>query len=477
MAPTPDEPVGAPPVDHPDTSDEASGRATVVLPVQRRSEPALGATQRRAPLPVVAGVNAGWAALLSFLPVAAIACAVTLPGPGRAAFGATVRYSLAGWLLGHGVPLRVGGQPIALVPLAVTAFAVWRCVRAGRNTVRSMGARRADSPRSALAAAALVGCVYGVLGAIAALIARGPGLDVEPLRAGVTLAVFGLVASFAGGWARSRVARRWWMRVPRVVRDGLRTGIVGALLFLAVGAAAVGASIATSGSTATAMLRNMHLGFAGQAGIVLVCLAYAPNVAVWASAYLAGPGFTLAGVPELPVFAGLPSRPVTGAGQALLLTPVLAGCVAGVLLARRRRRLRLAAEVRAAAMAQSANDTGRWWEAATDRPRESGNPGADADPHAGTGGQEEGADRATAATHPAVPGRVGRWLPLVGAAVLSAAAAAGVFAAVGYLAAGALGSRALASTGQVGWEYAVIAGVGVGFGAMIGAFVTTLVRR
>jgi hypothetical protein len=310
-------------------------------------------------------------------------------------------------------------------------------------------------------------------------VARGPGLDVDPLRSGATLAVFGLVASFAGGWARSRVAGRWWARVPRVVRDGVRTGIVGALLLVAGAAAAVGASVATSGSTATAMLRNMHLGFAGQAGIVLVCLAYAPNLAVWASAYLAGPGFTLAGVPELPVFAGLPSRPVTGVGQALLLTPVLAGCVAGLLLARRKRRLRVAAEIRAAAMADGAPAAGAWWETdrvpapvdVADRGTEPGaaNDGPDTIARAAT---VDGASGEASLPRP----RTGR-LSLLGAAALAGPAAAGVFAAAGYLAAGALGSAALASTGQVGWEYAAIAGVGVGFGAMVGAFVTALVAR
>ena len=83
------------------------------------------------------------------------------------------------------------------------------------------------------------------------------------------------------------------------------------------------------------MLRNYHAGVGGQAGIVLICLVYAPNVAVWASAYLAGPGFTLAGVPQLPVFAGLPSHPVNGAAQVLLATPVLAGRVAGIVMVRR----------------------------------------------------------------------------------------------------------------------------------------------
>jgi hypothetical protein len=41
-------------------------------------------------------------------------------------------------------------------------------------------------------------------------------------------------------------------------------------------------------------------------------------------------------VPALPVFAGLPSTPLTGLGPVLLGLPLLAGLAAGFLLARRR---------------------------------------------------------------------------------------------------------------------------------------------
>ena len=86
------------------------------------------------------------------------------------------------------------------------------------------------------------------------------------------------------------------------------------------------------------MLHNYHAGVGGQAGLVLICLVYAPNVTVWATAYLAGPGFTLAGAIQLPVFAGLPTHPAAGAWQLLLLLPVLAGAAAGILTARSRKR-------------------------------------------------------------------------------------------------------------------------------------------
>jgi hypothetical protein len=62
---------------------------------------------------------------------------------------------------------------------------------------------------------------------------------------------------------------------------------------------------------------------------------YSPNVAVWASAFIAGPGFTLTVVPALPVFAGLPGRAVTGFGQLLLAVPLIAGAAGGAALVRK----------------------------------------------------------------------------------------------------------------------------------------------
>jgi hypothetical protein len=424
MAATPDHPVDAPdtvsPSDADDSAatidgssvgpdDDVSARPAVALPAQRRRAPPPGPA-RRAPLSVAAGVNALWAAAWSFVPILVTVAVVTLAGSPRTPVTATLRYGLAAWLLGHGVPLRLDGQPITLVPLAVTALAIWRCVRAGRNTARALGVRRARSVRPAVVVAASVAIPYGLLGAAAAAIARDRGLELPILRAGLTLGGFAFVAGFFGAWPRSGFARRLRLRIPHVVRDGVRAGVVSVSFLLAAGAIAVGVQIAVAGATATAILRNMHLGFAGDLGIVLVCLAYAPNLAVWASAYLAGPGFTLGQVPELPVFAGLPDRAITGVGQVLLVTPVIAGLVAGVLLARRA--------------------------------------GTDTDRSVSRGA-------------------------LVGATLLAAPAAAIALAVIGFAGAGALGGGALANTGQVGWEFAVIGGLGIAVGALVGAQLAT----
>jgi hypothetical protein len=258
--------------------------------------------------------------------------------------GATVRgvfrYGTAGWLLAHGVPV---GQ-FRLAPLAITALAAWRIVRAGVHTTRAVGGRRMSQ---VVLAAAAVALVYGILGALA-----GFAVQVPPLRAGLTLAGFGLVAGGAGALGESGLAGRALAALPVPVRDGLRTGLVATLLVLGAGAATAGTSIAVAGGDASDMLAAYHTGFAGQAGLTALCLAYAPNLATWAASYLVGPGFAvgtgtivsaarvhLGSLPAVPVLVGLPSSAVGGLAALLLGVPLAGGMAAGWLLARRRMRL------------------------------------------------------------------------------------------------------------------------------------------
>jgi hypothetical protein len=360
--------------------------------------------RRRAPLALAATVTTVWAALVSYVPVVALVALLTnhiqIPG------------GTGGWLLAHGVPLDTGAGRIGLVPLGVSVLAAWRVGRAGVHTGRAIGAR---DPGRALLAALAVAVVYAALGALAATLTRGLA---TPLRAGLTLGAFALVFAGFGALAGARVLRRALRRLPPVARDALRTGTVACLLVLGAGAAVAGVAVAVSGGQASATLASYHTGVAGQAGLTLLCLVYAPNLATWSAAYLVGPGFavgagttvsaghvTLGALPAVPVLAGLPDSAVSGAGPLLLGVPMAGGMVAGALLVRRRM-------------------------------REESPPG---------------------------------WAALLGASVAAGPVAGVLLGLAALVSGGPLGSGRLAVLGPVGWEVAAVGAIVVSVGALIAA--------
>lgn len=294
---------------------------------------------------VADAATAVWAALVSFLPLLILVVAGWLVDGQQAASATTaVRFAGVGWLLGHGVPVGTGIGPVGLTPLLLTALIVWRLVRAGRHTARAVGA---DRP-SALTGALGVAVGYGVLAALVALLVSTDGSQVSPLRALWTAGLLALVSAGAGAVYESGMGAHVAGQLAPAVRDGLRGGTCAALGLLGLGALAAGAGLAVHASDAADMLRSYHAGPVGDIGLCLLCLLYAPNLAVWAVGYLAGPGFAvgtgtsvgvagvqLGAVPAVPVLAGLPTEALPAAGTLLLALPLAVGVVAGVVLARR----------------------------------------------------------------------------------------------------------------------------------------------
>jgi Family of unknown function (DUF6350) len=327
------------------TDEEPAATPTVGVPWQhpmRRQPPGGGA-----PLAVAALVNTVWAALIC---VAVMVGAVLLGriSLGQRPNGAEIQVALAGWLLAHGVPIKASIGQIALAPLTIGLLALWRLNRAGVHTARGIGARDSGSVAKALIAAAAVGFVYGACGLVTAAIISRPGMVLSPWRAGAQLFAFGTLAALIGSLRTAGAVRTIARGTPEVIRDGVRTGSVGALLVLGAGAGLGGLAVALNGGEAVQLFGAFPSGVAGQIGVTLVCLAYAPNLATWAAAYLLGPGFVvgsgtivraggvvLGEMPPLPVLAGVPGGPLSGPAWFLMALPVLLGLVAGLLLVRR----------------------------------------------------------------------------------------------------------------------------------------------
>lgn len=403
------------PVPREPLDDEVAIMDTVLLP---RGRPAGMLRPRGAPLPVAALVNTGWATLLVLGPLMLLTVAARA-AEGAVDWGLSLRLVLAAWLLGHGVPITVpvNGQlgTMELAPLALTAFALWRVNRAGVHTTRAMGAQGSGSIRHAVLGTLAVAAVYGCFGVLAAALTDGPGLFVTPWRAGLHFVVLGAVGGAVGVLRSGGVLRRLARHTPVLLRDGVRAGVVAALLVLAVGAGAVGLAVAMNGTQATHDLAGFSTGVLGQAGLTLLSLVYGPNFAVWAASYLLGPGFAAGTLPltRLPVFAGVPTGPLQGLGWLLTVLPLLGGVAAAVLMARRRLRPRRS----------------RLGDVFTPQPR---------------------------------------WLRLCGSALTAGVVAGGLLAAAAYASGGVLPVTGPVRTGPVVWQVAAMAALVVALGGLLG---------
>ncbi|WP_084556851.1 cell division protein PerM [Hamadaea tsunoensis] len=300
-----------------------------------------------------ATVNALLAALTAIAPVAALTALALITAGQHLSIAGSLRFGLAGWLLSLGVPLETEYGQLTLAPLALGTLAAWRIMRAGVHTTRALGARGSRSPRRALRVGAAVGLGYAFLAGLAGWLADGDLVGVAPLRAALHGLVLGTLFAVLGALRETGAIQVVAQRVPRVVRDATRTGAVGAMLVIAAGGATTGLVVALRGGEASSVLAAYHTGVAGQAGVTLVSLAVAPNVAVWASAYLLGPGFSLGAdsivrasgvaagpLPALPLVVAMPGAQLHGVAYVLLGLPLLAGITAGWLLTRRRLRPR-----------------------------------------------------------------------------------------------------------------------------------------
>jgi hypothetical protein len=149
------------------------------------------------------------------------------------------------------------------------------------------------------------------------------------------------------------VVGEWLDRLPRWLPRAVRPGVHGAAILLGLGAVLVVIMVAARWSTVSGLHAAVNAGLVGGGVLTAAQLLVLPNLAVFALAWLAGPGFqiadgstiTLAGahpglMPMIPVLGALPSDGAWSGWLILLLSvPVLAGGVIGWLACRSLARL------------------------------------------------------------------------------------------------------------------------------------------
>lgn len=249
------------------------------------------------------------------------------------------------WLLAHGVTLlrteTLHGlpAPVGLAPLLLTALPAWLLYRAVRVAGRPAGdgARTAVGPWQAPRAAGWIVAGYLLVGAAAVAYADDGPLRPDPLSAAVRLPLFAVAATAVGVCRSSGPAA---LDRCRPLREGvlwaeqtgaLRAAVAATAALCCAGALLAAAAAVCHADVAREVAGRLTDGWSGRVALVLLCVALAPNAAVWAAAFGLGPGFT-AGAPVVaPLFTastpGVPEMPA--AWTVAVWTVPLAGAVAG----------------------------------------------------------------------------------------------------------------------------------------------------
>ena len=317
------------------------------------TETSLGARVGWWAAPVAGALAAAGTWLLLALPalVVWVATAHTTVG-----WGDTLGVASAAWFLGHGAGVTVGDVALSLAPLGIWLLALLLAVRGARRLLdRTERAAPGTTWPRVLARRAAPGFVLGYAGVgllVWLLALAGPA---RPGAAALLIVVAVPVLALAWVLLRRYVAveetgvlGEWLDRLPRWLPRSVRPGVQGAWLLLGVGTVLVAVMVVVRSSTVFGLSSAVNAGVVGGTALTAAQLLVLPNLAVWALAWLAGPGFqvadgatiTLAGahpglMPMIPVLGALPSEGTWSGWLILLLSvPVLSGVGIGWLACR-----------------------------------------------------------------------------------------------------------------------------------------------
>jgi len=293
-------------------------------------------------------VAALWAALIG-LALAALPMLVTWMGSPQTGLTWIESLRIAGllWVVAHGAPATIAGLTVSLVPWGLVVIPAlllgyaggWAARRSAVGTWRSAGWL------------VLTGAItYSAAVAGMAAFTTRPSTSVSVIAAAGYALVLAAVALGWGAYRASRIDLS--ERTPPLLLVVLRAGAVGALAIIGFGALAAAVSLMTHMDDAVTMAQSLGGGLGGGLGLLALGVGYVPVGAVWGAAYVMGAGVVIGPsitvspfvavtaptqLPPFPLLAALPQE-ASPLAWALPLTGVVAGVLAGIVIARRARR-------------------------------------------------------------------------------------------------------------------------------------------
>ncbi|PFG33893.1 hypothetical protein ATL42_1787 [Sanguibacter antarcticus] len=301
-----------------------------------------------APSSWVSGALSGVQAFLFSLAVMLVpAVAIAVAGAAQAGdqptpWGGALGTASGVWLLAHGVPFVTGPATLTLVPLGLSAVAVFGAFASARRTMRSTWPALVAGVLAYTVGVCFVALVAGAGEVSQVVAALGGGLLVGALGLGAGV----LTRPDAGHLRRSSAALIG--RLPLSLSVGLRGAFVAAALLVLTSSLLVLVWVLSGRSASRDVVAALGLDGLSGVSLAVAQLALVPDLVVWALTWLAGPGFavgtgthfgiegvTSGPLPALPLLGALPG-PSAGGGPGAWapVVVVVVGVVAGLVVHR-----------------------------------------------------------------------------------------------------------------------------------------------
>lgn len=305
-------------------------------------------------------VSAGLAAVVSAGLVALIGIALSLivtlgswalaPHTAETGPDTAAQVAVGLWLYAHHVPLELGGVSLGLVPLGLLLVPGLLTYAGGRQLARVVRPQTlADATRAVIPYA----LVYGVLASIAAAAVMSDAVRPAPRTAFLAATV---IAALGGGLGMLRASDQLpqaIQAVPLTLRDMAASAVSGVATVVLLSAVLTMLALGIGFPDAAEMYRQLDAGWAGGPVLVLLTIAFVPNLVLWAAAFSIGLGFPLGpdgmvapqgidygALPVFPPLAALPPQGDPGPWAFVTLAvPLLGGYAVAVVLYRRRHQL------------------------------------------------------------------------------------------------------------------------------------------
>jgi hypothetical protein len=317
----------------------------------RAPHPDRASPDRRPSTVWTAFLAAGAAALAGLAVTGALVLLGWCLSPSGASAGSAVRLAAQAWLLGHHGRLLLALGDVGLAPLGLTLLPAVLLYRAGGSVARALSFDQPEYARisTAVKAVLALASTYAVLVVLVTGLASTDAVQVEPLSTMAGAFVLALAAGSVGLLRGSPLADRLLDLLPAGARAALPAAVAATAALVAAGALLAALSVLGHRGQVGTLAHALAPGIVGTVGLVLLGVLCVPNAAIWAAGYATGPGFavgtgtsvsafgvTLGPVPAFPLLGALPGAPTPpSAARLAFVLPLVAGMLAGMLIARR----------------------------------------------------------------------------------------------------------------------------------------------